>query len=548
MEASQKRSKKNSQLLKKTGAVFTPSRMANYLAKELLELKKPDNLSEVCILDPACGDGALLIALAEQLLAHRHISKINIVGYEINEQSARRAERGLTDISEKLSVRIYRENFFDIDQKKCELFDYVIANPPYIRTQVLGAEQSQVLAKKNHINGRIDAYYIFLLGAGRFLRPDGISGYITSNKFLTIKSGAPIRNSMLKKYSIHKIIDFGDTKPFPGASVLPCIVIFSKGSTSINDTVPFVSAYEKKNKFDTQNHKDDIFDYIDGQHDTDDCPYIVNTGYLNHPKDDDLWVASSNEREDWLERVEKKIRLHFSDIGKIKVGIKTTADSVFIGDSLDTRIELLKPLITHRDAGQIKSFKNNEWKVLYTHTLENGKKTPYKIEDYPYAYNYLCQHKQRLEKRTYIKKANRKWFEIWVPQDPAAWSDRKIIFRDICEHPQFWLDTSGAIVNGDCYWIDIYNNVDEDIIMLALAIANSHFIERYYDAKFNTKLYSGKRRYITQYVNQFPIPNPSLDISQQLIRLTKDALDCKDEAAFSIKLQRINALVDQLFA
>ena len=29
----------------------------------------------------------------------------------------------------------------------------------------------------------------------------------------------------------------------------------------------------------------------------------------------------------------------------------------------------------------------------------------------------------------------------------------KIIFRDIVEHPTFWLDIDGTVVNGDCYWI-----------------------------------------------------------------------------------------------
>ena len=105
-----------------------------------------------------------------------------------------------------------------------------------------------------------------------------------------------------------------------------------------------------------------------------------------------------------------------------------------------------------------------------------------------------------------MKKANRKWYEIWVPQNPEAWKHRKIVFRDISEKPQFWLDDTGAIVNGDCYWIDINPDTVDDVVYLALAVANSSFIEKFYDVKFNNKLYSGKRRYQTQYVEQFPIP------------------------------------------
>ena len=56
---------------------------------------------------------------------------------------------------------------------------------------------------------------------------------------------------------------------------------------------------------------------------------------------------------------------------------------------------------------------------------------------------------------------------------------------------------------------------------MALAVANSSFIEKLYDAKFNTKLYSGKRRYQTQYVEQFPIPYIDSDEAMQAIALVK---------------------------
>jgi len=78
----------------------------------------------------------------------------------------------------------------------------------------------------------------------------------------------------------------------------------------------------------------------------------------------------------------------------------------------------------------------------------NDKKITVNIDDYPNAKRYLEGHRIQLESREYLKKANRYWYEIWVPQNPALWKNRKIIFRDIVETPQFWLDESGAIVNG----------------------------------------------------------------------------------------------------
>lgn len=77
-----------------------------------------------------------------------------------------------------------------------------------------------------------------------------------------------------------------------------------------------------------------------------------------------------------------------------------------------------------------------------------------------------------------------------MPQNPTSWQDRKIIFRDISEHPEFWLDDTGAIVNGDCYWIDINATTIDEIVYLALAVANSNFIEKFIEGlleRFNIR-------------------------------------------------------------
>ena len=56
-----------------------------------------------------------------------------------------------------------------------------------------------------------------------------------------------------------------------------------------------------------------------------------------------------------------------------------------------------------------------------------------------------------------------------------------------------------------------------------MAVANSDFSKYFYEIKFNNKLYSGRCRFMTQYVELFPIPNPSNDLSQKIIQLSKKA-------------------------
>ena len=538
---------------KANGIVYTPTALANFLADQLVHFSKIDleKTSRLCVLDPAVGGGELLISLINAIHSINKNILISAVGYETDSKVADETSSKLTAMFPSVSFKIYSEDFLSSFELNTNEFDFIIANPPYIRTQILGAEKASKISQKLNLNGRIDIYYAFIIAVKKLLKKDGIAGYITSNKFLTIKAGACVRDFILENYNLHSIVDFGDSKLF-SAAVLPCIMTFSLGLTSIQD-VAFTSIYETKH-FDTNvPHCHSIFDHIldkgcfmveDGK------VFDIKQGFLDNTQKDHPWTISFKEKEKWLLNVKKNTWKHISDIGKVRVGIKTTADNVFIGNDWDgdkADIELLKPLITHRDAGQITASTNAGWKVLYTHEIVNSKKTAVNLDLYPKSKQYLKTYYNQLSSRSYIQKAHRNWYEIWVPQNPNAWSKRKIVFRDISEKPTFWLDTSGAVVNGDCYWIEINDAIFDDTIYLALAVANSSFIEKYYDACFNTKLYSGKRRFMSQYVEQFPIPDPNSKYAKKAIQIVRSILssnDCQKKPSY---MEELNTMVDAMF-
>src|SRR6266550_6120893 len=84
-----------------------------------------------------------------------------------------------------------------------------------------------------------------------------------------------------------------------------------------------------------------------------------------------------------------------------------------------------------------------------------------------------------------------------------------------------WIDQEGTVVNGDCYWLTARSKKQEELLWLALAVSNSTFIEAFYDHYFNNKLYSGRRRFITQYVERFPLPDPTTALARQMVALSK---------------------------
>lgn len=533
---------------KHNGVVYTPRNMADYLARLLVETKEPKD--SINILDPAIGSGELVVALIEEI-RKQSSAEITVVGFELDRTIIDQTRDRIEKMSDNIVVRINCSDFIDFAiDNPFPMFDYVIANPPYVRTQIMGSEKAQAISKILDIGGRIDIYYAFLLLTKGLLKQGGIAGYITSNKYMTVRAGSNIREYLYNNTQIRYITDFGDTKLFD-AAVLPCITVFSLGETIASDVV-FTSIYELKKGRATK-ISTDIFDSIDCNTICtleDGRSFEIKRGSLSSKHESDPWTINTEEIGNWIELVRKNTYCVFKDIGKIKVGIKTTADPVFIMESWsgsEPPPELLRPLITHRNAGQIKASNNDLWVVVYPHIDVGGKTKAVNIDEYPLTKKYLEAHREKLEKRKYLADAGRNWYEIWVPQKAACWSDRKIVFRDISEEPQFWLDVSGSVVNGDCYWIDVNKGIPDDMIYLALAVANSKFIEKFYDVSFNNKLYSGKRRYMSQYVEQFPLPDPKKSGSKQAISIVKEIIAEDDSSTVIYLKQRLDSIIEDLF-
>jgi len=110
---------------------------------------------------------------------------------------------------------------------------------------VLGSKKAQGLAKKFGLKGRVDLYQAFVIGMTSVLKPGGIIGLLTSNRFLTIKSGASLRHMFASHFDIKAISDLGDTKLFT-AAVLPVILVARKCKSPAASIGAFHRIYEHR--------------------------------------------------------------------------------------------------------------------------------------------------------------------------------------------------------------------------------------------------------------------------------------------------------------
>lgn len=551
---------------KSNGATYTPDELASFVARGLLKTAVlPQKSESIKIFDPAAGDGQLLMALVHELKLAGY-ANIEVHGFDIDsgaiEKTRERIQASHPDIKTFLFVKDFLADLASAEgvterSTQHPLFDLIIANPPYVRTQVMGSDAASALAEKFGLQGRVDLYYAFLLGLSQIMHSRSKAGIIVSNRFMTTKAGGSVRKGLWNRFRFDSIWDFGDTKLFD-AAVLPAVLFLGPRAADDNKVMPpFVSVYTTNKTAADAKEYPSLFESLDeaGMVRVAQQLYEVKRGGLHFEDGDSgkVWRLEDSESFDWLDTVKQSTFCTFRDIGKVRVGIKTTADSVFIRKDWsefkkDGLPELLKPLVTHHIARRYRADIQKAGKVLYTHQSLDGKRSAIDLEKYPHSQRYLAKYRDQLTQRKYVIEAGRNWYEIWVPQDPAAWAKPKIVFRDISEKPTFWMDRDGSVVNGDCYWIHAPSEAKEELLWLALAVANSTFIERFYDYKFNNKLYAGRRRFMTQYVEQFPIPNPADPRSQEIVGLAKRIYDETPEHDSTLLEARINDLVWDLFA
>lgn len=517
---------------KSTGAVYTPTVLAHFLANQTFDALQQD--SPVRILDPACGDGELLLAASEAARA-RNIAVATLTGYDTDSKAVRKARHRLRNRS---NVNLYCADFLEMtaDNRRTSLFknndidrlefDLVISNPPYVRTQTLGTHITRALGRRFGLTGRIDLYQAFTVAMIDALRPHGAMGLLCSNKFLTNQTGISMRKLLRRELMLKEIIDLGDTKLF-NAAVLPVIISGIRSTTESNKNVIFRSVYETKLPYNEKAQEvgsilEALSECLSGFVFDGERNYMVREGLLDNTDGNLPWNPIDKDTRIRLTRIRKRHLPTLKQFGKVRVGVKTTADEVFIRSDWDKlpeplrpESELLKPLITHHNVKAWYS-KPGDRMILYPHQDHAGKTVPILLENYPRAAAYLNHHRNRLESRSYVTEAGRSWYEIWVPQKPALWLRRKVVFPDITDSPRFALDESGAVINGDCYWIVVD---DPDVAEVIIAVGNSSFCTWFYDSACGNYLYAGRRRFMTQYIERLPLPEPTVEIAEQIREL-----------------------------
>jgi len=134
-------------------------------------------------------------------------------------------------------------------------FDVIIGNPPYINIRQMskaGMDHLKLFYRKLYksATGFYDIFVLFIEKALSFLlKNDGVFGFIISNKLLTNDYGEPIRQMVLTKSKILKIVDVSMLNVFEEAQIYPIILLCKKTAKfkSYENTVDMITALNLHN-------------------------------------------------------------------------------------------------------------------------------------------------------------------------------------------------------------------------------------------------------------------------------------------------------------
>ncbi|MBW7884916.1 MAG: Eco57I restriction-modification methylase domain-containing protein [Caldilineaceae bacterium] len=366
-------------------------------------------------------------------------------------------------------------------------FDIVLANPPYVRQELLGSAYKQGLKAiyPEVYAGTADLYVFFYARALQLSKPSGMVVFISSNKFMRAGYGEKLRKHLGATTTLRVIIDYGDLPLFT-ATTYPCIVA-TRNQPPVQQAAAQVA----------------VIDDINDVEKTGDVMQQRAWAIAQRSLRPDGWAL---ERPDVLALLAKLRRSgpELSNHAGISFyrGVTTGLNEAFVIDD-ETRknliaadpnsAEIIKPWIRGRNVKRWRMDREQKFLLFTRRGID--------IEKYPAVKRHLETFREKLTPGTPNgrKSGNYQWYEI---QDSTAYYTElegpKIIWPDIARQSEFTMDTEGIYPDATLFVIPGENR-------FLLGILNSQVTD-WFIHHTSSSIQQGYLRFKRVYVEKLPVP------------------------------------------
>lgn len=384
-------------------------------------------------------------------------------------------------------------------------FDVVLANPPYIRQELIKEQKPDLKAFYGELYcGTADLYVYFYLRGLQLLKPGGMLAFISSNKWFRAKYGENLRKYVAESCSVRSITDFGELPVFKTAATFPMIFVAQKGKCEAPTRFTQVKTLDPPYP--------DVLALARSEGQT------LPDGAISGGN----WMLTDAVSADRLRKMEKAgTPLGEYVNGAIYYGIKTGFNEAFVIDAAkrdeliarDPRsAEVIKPLIVGDDVRKWHIRARDRWLIV----------TPIGVDmkRYPAVFAHLKRWQKDLEERW---DKGDQWWELRACAYYAEFGKPKIVYPEIAMEPRFTLDRAGkypiktifSIPGGTEYLLGVMNSASAWAYLKGMCSVLGDADER------------GRLTLQEIYVSKLPIPEAS-DIEKKAIsRLVRKCLDAE---------------------
>ncbi len=381
-------------------------------------------------------------------------------------------------------------------------FDIVLANPPYIRQELIKDMKPQLQRiYPTTYSGTADLYTYFYTRAVELLGPGGMLSFISSNKWFRANYGKKIRSFIADKCTVHSITDFKDSPVFEGATAYPMIFVAQKGNMA--HSAIYTETHVPNGNIDVKT-------------------VIRKSGKILNDTaiKGENWSFVDRETAARIEKMQiGSVPLEIYVKGQIYRGILTGFNKAFVIDNAKREEiiaedpaseDLIKPLLMGRDIKRWSILCKDQWMIV----------TPIgvNIDKYPAVFKHLKRWKKELQKR---QDQGNHWWELRACGYYNEFEKEKIVFPDIAPKARFAFDFDGAYLGNTGYIIPLADKY-------LLGILNSSLVNEFY-TDISAQVRGGYLRFIYQYVAQIPIPDASVKKKKIIEKLVNKCLNAEGQ-------------------
>ncbi|MEH0669093.1 Eco57I restriction-modification methylase domain-containing protein [Vibrio owensii] len=527
------------------GEVFTNPEIVNFMLKTSGVVDAIQSKT-ARILEPSCGQGEFVIAIAKLLVANitdqrdemsldflKGLVKafdISLENIEIAKQKTSEVLMQVLKAEEATSIVeswFHHGDFLLTDFS--EYFTHAVGNPPYVRienipTALLAAYRSRY----NTMKERADLYIAFYQKCLELLEAKGVLSFICTDRWTKNSYGSALRAFISGGYQLDLYVDlYGQAAFQSDVLTYPAITQISRQKHSSTKIL-------HNPKIDSK-LSDSVYLMLIGQ---EDCSQALTErkDIIDHDKP---WLFGCADELNLIKRLENDFPT-MEDVGcKVYIGAATGNNKVYIVGA-DVALEPSRkvPLVTATDIRSGTLVPSGRF-IVNTYD-ENG---VIELTDFPMLEGYLTQHQADLQKRHVAKKSPHQWFKTIDRVYPERAEQEKLLIPDIKSKLTTVYDSGHYHPNNSIYYIC---SSDWDIRALQGVLMSG--IGQLFVENYSTKVAGGNLRFQAQHLRRIRLPRWE-DVGPDIANTLSEAAitgDVEKAILSTSKLYKLNKQEKQL--